>query len=187
VSKSASVGAFKSPGTRTIGGDVAMQELERRIDRLESRDAIRQLVSRYGVLIDARDLDALTALFVDDVRVTRTERGHAPMRVHLEGLVRQFTTSIHFVGNHTIDLVDDDHAEGVVYCRAEHEVGEQWIVMAIQYWDRYERRDRRWLFTGRKVKHWYAVDMLERPTGPDKTRCWMPADSVRIRRRSSVL
>ncbi len=157
-----------------------MQELERRIDRMESRDAIRQLVSRYGVLIDARDLDALTALFVDDVRVTRTERGHAPMRALLEGLVRQFTTSIHFVGNHTIDLVDDDHAEGVVYCRAEHEVGEQWIVMAIQYWDRYERRDGRWLFTGRKVKHWYAVDMLERPTGPDKTRWSTPGVEATI-------
>jgi ketosteroid isomerase-like protein len=151
-----------------------MNELEQRIDRLESREAIRQLVSQYGVLIDARDLDALTPLFTDDVRVTRTEQGHRPMRMLLEGLVRQFTTSIHFVGNHTIDFVDSDHANGVVYCRAEHEVGDQWIVMAIQYWDRYERRNGAWLFAGRKVKHWYSVDMLERPTGSNKTR-WHPA------------
>jgi len=147
-----------------------MDDLAHRIERLESREAIRQLVSQYAVLIDSRDLDALTDLFVDDTRVTRTESGHVALRALLEHLCRQFTTSVHFVGNQTCRFLDDDHAEGVVYCRAEHEYGDQWIVMAIQYWDRYERRQGRWLFTGRQVKHWYAVDLLERPNGPDKTR-----------------
>ncbi len=157
-----------------------MDDVLLRLDRLESREAIRQLVSRYGVLIDARDLDGLTDLFVDDARVTRTERGRVAMRALLESLCRQFTTSIHFVGNQTVDWIDADHAEGVVYCRAEHEVGDQWIVMAIQYWDRYERRDGAWLFTGRKVKHWYAVDMLERPVGPEKTRWATPGKPATI-------
>jgi hypothetical protein len=155
-------------------GDDVTDDLLARIDRLESVEGIRQLVARYGVLIDARDLDALTELFVPDVRVTRTERGHPAMRALLKRLVSAFTTSIHFVGNHTIDFVDADHAEGVVYCRAEHEVGDRWVVMTIQYWDRYERRDGRWRFTGRQLKHWYSLDMLERPVGPDKTR-WNPA------------
>ncbi|MCU4186793.1 nuclear transport factor 2 family protein [Acidiferrimicrobium sp. IK] len=155
-------------------------DLLARIDRLESRESIRQLVSRYGVLIDARDLDALTSLFVEDARVTRTERGRSALRALLEGLCRQFTTSIHFVGNQTVDFTDPDHAEGVVYCRAEHEVGAQWIVMAIQYWDRYERRDGTWYFTGRKVKHWYAADMLDRPVGPDKTRWATPGAEATI-------
>jgi len=145
-------------------------DLLHRLDRMESTDAIRQLVSRYGVLLDARDLDRVVQLFVEDTRVTRTERGHEALRALLEHVMRQFTTSIHFVGNHTIDFIDDDHAEGVVYCKAEHEYGDEWIVMAIQYWDRYERREGRWLFTGRQIKHWYAVDVLERPNGPDKTR-----------------
>jgi hypothetical protein len=145
-------------------------DLAERIDRLESLDAIRQLVSRYGMLIDCRDMDALVDLFVDDVRVTRTSSGHDAMRAHLDHLLRQFTTSIHFVGNHTIDFVDGDHAEGIVYSKVEHEYGDEWIVMGIQYWDRYERRNSRWQFGGRKVKHWYAVDSLERPNGPDKTR-----------------
>ncbi|HVV29988.1 MAG TPA: nuclear transport factor 2 family protein [Mycobacteriales bacterium] len=142
-----------------------------RLERLESTEAIRQLVSRYAVLVDSRDIDALTNLFVDDVRATRTERGRPAMRDLLENILSEFTTSIHFVGGtHTINFVDDDHAEGVVYCKAEHEYGEQWVVMAIQYWDRYERRDGQWLFTGRKIRHWYAVDALDRPIGPDKTR-----------------
>jgi hypothetical protein len=146
-------------------------DLADRIDRLESREAIRELISRYAVLIDARDVDGLTRLFVDDVRVTRTERGHDAMRPLLDHICRQFTTSVHFVGGgQTCRFLDADHAEGVVYCRAEHEYGDEWIVMAIQYWDRYERRDGAWLFTGRQVKHWYAVDLLDRPVGPAKTR-----------------
>jgi hypothetical protein len=149
---------------------VEVNELLRRIDRLESSDQIRQLASRYGVLLDRRNLDAAAELFVEDVRISRTEAGRAALRELLERLFRQFTTSIHMIGNHTIEFVDDDHAEGVVYCRAEHEYGDQWIIMAIQYWDRYERRHGKWLFTGRQVRHWYAVDVLERPNGPDKTR-----------------
>jgi hypothetical protein len=150
--------------------DPSADDLRRRVERLESRDEIRQLASRYGMLLDRRDLDGAAELFVEDTRVTRTETGRPALRALLERLFRQFTTSIHMIGNHTIDFVDDDHAEGIVYARVEHEYGEQWIVMAIQYWDRYERRDHRWLFTGRQIRHWYAVDLLERPTGPDKTR-----------------
>jgi hypothetical protein len=82
----------------------------------------------------------------------------------------QFTTSVHFVGAQTIDFLDDDHAEGIVYCRAEHEYGDEWIVMMIQYWDRYERRSGNWYFTGRQLKHWYATDMNDRPLGAHKTR-----------------
>lgn len=146
------------------------EDLARRIDRLESLDAIRQLASRYSMLLDRRQLDELAELFVEDVRVTRTEQGRPALRSLLEHLCRQFTTSFHMIGNHTIDFWDDDHAEGTVYCRAEHEYGDQWIVMAVQYGDRYERRDGTWLFTGRQERHWYAVDVTERPVGPDKTR-----------------
>jgi len=154
-------------------------ELEQRIDRLESTNEIRNLTARYAVLIDARDLDGLTNLFVDDVRVTKTERGHAAMKALLDSLISQFTTSVHFMGEQTIDFVDDDHAEGTVYGKAEHEYGDEWIVMAIQYWDRYERREGTWRFTGRKVKHWFATDMNDRPIGPNKTR-WTVSGSEEL-------
>jgi len=146
------------------------EDLLRRVDRLESLDAIRQLASRYGELLDRRDLDGVAEMFVEDVRVTRTERGRAALRASLEEQCRRFSTSIHMIGNHRIDFVDDDHAEGLVYGRCEQEYGDRWITLAVQYWDRYERRDGRWFFTGRQLHHWYAVDVLERPTGPDKTR-----------------
>ena len=36
----------------------SMTDLEARIDRLESLDAIRQLVSKYALSLDMRDVDA---------------------------------------------------------------------------------------------------------------------------------
>ena len=39
------------------------------VERLLAYEEIRQLVSRYAVATDRRDIDALVGLFVDDVRV----------------------------------------------------------------------------------------------------------------------
>ena len=72
-------------------------------------------------------------------------------------------STFHLIGNHIIDFVDDDHATGVVYCRPEHEVGDLWVVMPMQYWDRYERRDGRWYFRSRRPVVFYAADVLEHP------------------------
>src|SRR3546814_18359261 len=48
-------------------------DLAARIDRLESAEAIRQIVHGYGFAVDARDLDAIVALYVDDVRVGQSQ------------------------------------------------------------------------------------------------------------------
>ena len=89
------------------------------------------------------------------------------LRRLIEPALRRFYRSIHQICGHRVDLVDADHAEGKAYCRAEHEVGELWIVMAICYSDTYERRGGEWLFTRRKERHWYAADQTRRPRGPD--------------------
>ncbi len=44
------------------------------VERLLAYEEIRQLAARYAVATDARDLDALVALFVDDVQVGRDLR-----------------------------------------------------------------------------------------------------------------
>ena len=47
------------------------------------------------------------------------------------------------------------------------ERGDQWIVMAIIYFDTYERQGGRWYFVRRSEQHWYSADVLERPSAPD--------------------
>jgi ketosteroid isomerase-like protein len=147
--------------------------IDRRIDRLDQLEAIeqiRQLASRYALALDSRDLDTLVELYVDDVRVTRTERGRDAMRAVFDDALRTFRTSVHFVAEHVIELDDGtaadrspERATGVVYCRAEHEVGDQWVVVPLQYVDDYERRDDQWYFRRRKILVWYETDVLTRP------------------------
>lgn len=139
-------------------------------------EEIRQLASRYAVLIDARDIDSLVELFVPDVRAGRAADG-TPL-VGRDHLHASFTSQLRALGrsilstsNHVIDVADADHATGIVSCRGEIEPLDApgtWVVQQIQYHDVYERRDGNWLFVSRRHLLWYGADLLERPIGqPD--------------------
>ena len=132
---------------------------------LVAHEQIRQLASRYAVAMDARDLDALVALFVNDVRVGRAAVGRWALRENFAAQLRPLGVTILQVTNHVIDVLDADHATGIVSCRGEIEVDGEWIVQAIQYHDTYERRVGEWLFVRRKHLLFYGTDVLERPIG----------------------
>ena len=143
-----------------------MSDLAARIDRLESLAALQQLPIRYALAVDGRDLDAWVNLFVPDVNCGRRGSGRIVLKSIIETAVRTFYRSIHQICGHRVEFDDPDHAHGVVYCRAEHEDAGKWVVMAIAYFDTYERRDGDWYFARRREKHWYAADWQERPAAP---------------------
>lgn len=131
--------------------------------RLLARDEIRELAHRYAVALDARDLDALVALFVEDVRVGRDASGREALRSDFDRQLRAIGVSILLVGNHVIDVDGDDRASGIVYCSAQIQDGERWIRQAIRYDDDYARRDGRWLFVRRRHLLWYGVEEPRNP------------------------
>lgn len=143
-----------------------MEDLATRIDRIESYQAIQQLPIRYALAVDGRDVDAYVNLFVDNVNCGRHGVGRDALKAYISPLLTHFYRSMHQICGQRIDFADADHATGATYCRAEHEVGDKWIVMAICYFDTYERRNGEWFFVRRKERHWYAADLLERPSGP---------------------
>lgn len=138
-------------------------------ERLLAHQEIRQLAYHYAVSLDARDLDALVALFVPDVRVGREKTGRAALRAEFDRSLRAVGITFLNVGSHAIELVDDDHATGVVYTKAEIQDGgpdsERWIHQAIQYHDSYERRDGHWLFVRRRHLLVYGAEPGESPLG----------------------
>lgn len=153
-----------------------MEDVATRIDRIESSLAIQQLPIRYALAVDGRDIDAWLNLFIEDVDCGRHGKGRAALRGFIEPALQTFYRSQHLICGHRIEFVDPDHATGAVYCRAEHEDGDQWVVMAICYFDTYERRNNEWFFTRRKDRHWYAADVLARPSGPSFTQ-WAGRDT----------
>jgi hypothetical protein len=128
-----------------------------RLQRIEAHLQIEQLPIRYALAVDGRDVDAWANLFVPDVDMGRRGRGREVLRAYIEPQIRQFYRSIHFICGHRIELLEPDSARGAVYCRAEHEVSDRWIVMAICYFDDYRRVDGEWLFERRRERHWYAA------------------------------
>ncbi len=146
-------------------------ELASRLERLESIEAIRQLASRYALAIDVRDLDALIELFVEDVQVGKDRVGRAALKEWFDVILRtRIKQTAHIVMNHVIEFESPRSAYGVVYCRAEHELDQHFVVQQMQYWDTYVRRDGGWYFRRRIPLAWYATDVLDRPVGEKKVR-----------------
>ena len=146
-----------------------------RLDRIESIQEIQALAVRYAMAVDERDIDTWLTLFVDDVECGRRGRGREALRTFIEPAISTFYRSVHQVCGHVIDVIDGDHAEGRVYCRCEHEYGDQWIVQAAVYVDTYERRDGRWYFARRAEDFFYTCDVLEHPQDADFQRWPGPA------------
>lgn len=149
--------------------------LAERVERIEARLAIGQLPIRYAMAVDGRDLDAWVGCFRPDVDMGRHGSGREALRRYIEPRIRGFYRSVHQICGHRIELTGPDTATGAVYCRAEHEVGERWIVMAICYFDEYARVGGEWFFSRRRERHWYAADVSERPQAVGFTG-WDPDD-----------
>jgi len=147
------------------------KSIEQRLDRLESTEEIRQLVAKYSLSLDMRDLDAHVNLFAPDIRVSREHTGRAHLKRWLDDTLRlQFTGTSHHTGNHIIEFDEINHAHGLVYSKNEHETGSEWVIMQMLYWDNYERIDQQWLFRRRLPCYWYATDLNKPPVGELKMR-----------------
>jgi hypothetical protein len=142
---------------------------EQRLARIEARQEIGQLPIRYALAVDQRDVETWAGLFVPDVDLGRHGRGRETLQQWIVPQLRWFYRSIHLVCGHRIELGPDRPdsgpvtALGQVYCRAEHEVDDRWIVMAIRYDDVYRHVEGEWLFERRHEQHWYATDLGEHP------------------------
>jgi hypothetical protein len=140
-----------------------MSDIHARLDALESREQIRQLVARHALALDSRDLGTLVDLYVEDVQTSDGRIGRDALATWFDVSLRRYEVTFHLIGNHLIDLLDADHATGLLYCRPEYQVGDLWIVMPLQYRDRYERHRGRWYFRSRSVHAFYAADIRENP------------------------
>ena len=137
--------------------------LAERVERIEAHLAIQQLAVRYAMAVDARDMEAWVRCFRPDVDMGRHGTGREALRRYIDPMVRRFYRSVHQICGHRIELTTQDTATGAVYCRAEHEAGDEWIVMAICYFDEYARVDGEWFFSRRRERHWYAADVTGTP------------------------
>lgn len=127
------------------------------LTRLLTLESIRGLAQRYALAVDGKDLEGLALLFAPDVDNGRWGIGRDGVKAFYDQSLRNFHCSMHLVANHVIDIDDDEHARGVVYCYARHHVlePEHWFDEALAYFDSYERIDGEWCFRRRRLRSWY--------------------------------
>ena len=138
---------------------------EQRLQQLEDRIAIRELIDAYTYCADTRDIRGHMALFTGDTNfeVYMNEKDPAPTQV-VTGRknlfpvfddLNQYFSTMHFNGQSTI-RVDGDRATGITYCRAYHlkvpDGVQQLMIAGIRYYDTMVKQDGAWLFAERKLK-----------------------------------
>lgn len=142
-------------------------DLAGRLARVEAQLEIQQLAARYARSVDSRNLDELGDLFSPQTRFGDHGAGAAGARAFYDQVLAGFYRSFHQIAGHVITDMTPDSARGTVYCRAEHEDGENWIVNLMVYFDRYCRVDGRWYFLGRRPRFLFVGDPRAAPRSID--------------------
>jgi ketosteroid isomerase-like protein len=142
--------------------------LEQRLQELEDRTAIAELITRYGLIMDNRDMAAMPSLFTTDVLISS---GDGVMNTRgREAAIAMFAQRFAVLGpsNHfthdrllTFDPADPNHATGLVLSHAEMNRLGQPMLAAMRYADDYRRVDGAWRFAARELSFFYYVPTAE--------------------------
>ena len=141
---------------------MSQPDLATRLRRLEDREAIRELVGRYGYVIDNRDIDGLAEIFCEDGVLQSQDgimnaEGRAAIVEMYRGRFAVLGPTFHFTHDHaiTLDEQDADSASGIIASHAEVTRNGETMLAAIRYHDRYRREAGRWRFAKRVLSFFY--------------------------------
>jgi ketosteroid isomerase-like protein len=148
-----------------------IEPLEARVRRLEDRLALRELVARYALAIDDRDIDAIAAMFTADGRF-RSRDGVMDASGR-EAVIEQFRGRFGALGptNHIAHdqictfSADGDSASGIATSHAELWRNGRAFVTALRYDDQYRREEGRWRFADRLLSFFYYLPVDEYAAG----------------------
>ena len=165
------------------------RSLESRVRQLEDRNSIRELVGRYGYVIDNRDIDGLSELFTDDAVLQSADgvmdaHGRDAIVEMYRGRFAVLGPSFHFTHDHaiTFEAEQPDLASGIIAAHAEVSRNNQTMLAAIRYHDRYRRDSGQWRFTKRVITFFYytpVADYVDTMNGVLRQRAYgdqRPAD-----------
>ncbi len=143
---------------------------DERLQQIEDRFAIQDLVAEYCRAIDDRDLDAFIGCFtVDGVLrhrdgVMRLD-GRDALRAYYTNRFKQYGVTFHYPHAQVVTFDGAETAHGWVSAHAEMGLdGEGWT-SAFRYTDRYRKVDGRWLFAERELAAWYYMKLADLPHG----------------------
>jgi hypothetical protein len=130
--------------------------------------AIQDLVWRYALAIDSKDVALVAQLFSGTSSFGRWGDGPEGAAAYYRVIWRRFRRSIHSISNVVLTPVDEQHLRGIVYCRSERELPTiGWEVQQFAYFDDYVLEDGAWRFLRRNPRFWYRDSGGVRHDGED--------------------
>jgi uncharacterized protein (TIGR02246 family) len=133
-------------------------------DRLEISD----LIVRYCIAVDDRDLDTVADMFLPDATfssVGTPPTGREAIKEYYASRLERYGMTYHYPHGVTIDLVSATEANGIVLAHAELCIDGSHFVVAMRYYDRYARHEGAWRFAERRVRQFYALPNDDLPMG----------------------
>lgn len=146
-----------------------MSDLRARVEKLEARAEIAELVSAYAIACDDHDMPRLMSLFTQDA-VLDSPSGlmHAIGKPAIEALfIATFKIrgpAFHWTHDHFV-VFDrgPEEASGIVLAHAETSPNNEVSLAAMRYADVYCQVDGRWLFARRQINFLYYVPAKDFP------------------------
>lgn len=153
-----------------------MTQVLARLDRLESKDAIRELATAYAIACDEHDMPRLTALFTEDAcfdapNGAMVADGKAAIVTMFEETFKIRGPAYHWTHDITIEMnpSDPDKATGLVLSHAETTPNGVVSIAAMRYVDDYRREQGVWRFAKRVIHFLYYVPAAEFSSGLNST------------------
>jgi len=145
--------------------DATDRSLAERIERLEVRADLEDLVTRYSMAVDDRDLDGVLALFTPDASFGHKSDpgivGHDRIRAHYRDRLSGLVYSYHYAHNQLVEWNGGDEATGEVNAHAEMAFPDKLVIAALRYHDTYRRIDGEWRFASRDQSFYYFLPATE--------------------------
>ncbi len=145
-----------------------LDQLKARIDQLESRHAIADLVTAYAIACDEHDMPRLVNLFTEDgcfdsPSGAMVANGRAAIEAMFIELFKIRGPAFHWTHDHSVsfDAADPDRASGLVLSHAETCPGQVVSLAAMRYHDDYQRDAGVWRFRKRIISFLYYVPVTE--------------------------
>ena len=145
--------------------------MEARLRRLEDRSELRELVARYAVAIDDRDIGIIADLFTADGAFRSRDgvmnaQGREAVVTQFRGRFAALRISNHFSHDHILAFgPHPDEATGLVTAHAEVWRNGRALIAALRYQDTYRREAHRWRIRDRLLSFLYYLPVEEYAQG----------------------
>jgi uncharacterized protein (TIGR02246 family) len=144
-----------------------MDDIEKRLQWMEDRWQINDLIVHYSTTCDDHDIEGLANLYAEDGifdTVAGKAKGREAIAAYYENRLADFGMSYHIPYSQAVERISDREARGTVLGAVELALNGEAFWAALRYSDHYVKDNNdEWKFYERKVQQLYAMPLADLP------------------------